>query len=73
MIHLPSDAITCTYFSQVLKYTLTKNHPENPKIFTETLLVLPEMREHSAVIKQLYGTNISENNPEISPLMQEVL
>mgnify|MGYP001791910105 CR=1 FL=1 len=58
---------------QVLEYTLKKNHPNSPNTFAETLLILPALREHSETMSQLLTSSREETNPDISPLMSEVL
>ncbi|XP_067945496.1 peroxisome proliferator-activated receptor alpha-like isoform X2 [Watersipora subatra] len=58
---------------QILEYTLKKNHPSSPRKLAETLLVLPELRQISEEMRQLLYDGKKETNPELSPLINEVL
>lgn len=58
---------------KVLEYTLKKNHPNSLHKLAETLLILPVLREHSAVVRGLLYTGREETNPELPPLISEVL
>lgn len=60
-------------FLQVLEYTLKKNHPGSAHKLAETLLLLPELREHSMKIRQLLYSGKEETNPILTPLINEVL
>ena len=51
---------------------MQKNHPDDPNIIADTLLLLPLLRENSEINKRCLGGVRGKIRPEVTPLLSEM-
>lgn len=61
------------FILQVLLYCLQKNHPNQPNIIADTLLVLPLLRENSNVNTKGLAAIRNKVKAEMTPLLSEMM
>ncbi|XP_067935191.1 peroxisome proliferator-activated receptor alpha-like isoform X2 [Watersipora subatra] len=57
----------------VFQYCMQKNHPDEPNIVAETLLILPLLRETTEVNKKCLSRIRHRIRPDLTPLLSEML